>query len=85
MAKTSFALFTCDLHKTRDSHRYIGNATSPTKVRMAVKQLLKNNVIENNTGMELKEMDIKDFQELDYFSFVEVENNEIEVTGSYYV
>jgi hypothetical protein len=85
MAKSNFALFICDLHKSRDSHRYIGNATSLTKVRVSVNQLLKNNVIENNTGVKVKEMELRDFQELDYFNIVEVENNQIEVTGSYYV
>lgn len=85
MGKTNFALFTCDLHKTRDSHRYIGNATSLRIVKTAVMELLKNSVIENNSGKQVKEMDIHDLQDLDYFNVVEIQNNVIELDGGYYV
>lgn len=47
MSKVNYALFICDEWKSRDSHRFIGIATSPTQVRKAVKQLLKKGVIEN--------------------------------------
>lgn len=85
MSKPLYALFICDLQKSRDSHRYIGNATSLTKVRSAVKELLGNNVIENNSGLKVQEMQLGDLQDLDYFNIVEVQNNQIEVTGSYYM
>lgn len=84
MAKTNFALFTCDSYKSKESRRYIGTATSLSKVKTAVKSLLKNDVIENNSGIEVKDMELRDLQELDYFLVVEVQNNVFELDGGYY-
>lgn len=87
--KDTYVLFICDQWKGTDSHRLIGLASSLTQVRKAVRELLKNEVIEfeSETGYEAKDIQKMDMNEmknnLRYFNITSVQVNQIETTGSY--
>lgn len=84
-----YVLFTCDRHKSTDSMRLIGLATDIHKVRMAVKKLFQNDVIGEDSDIEIEDIDDMDMYEMNcnitYFHIVDVSVNEIETGGNYYI
>lgn len=85
-----FALFTCDEHKTRDSHRFIGIATTLEKVQEAVIKLLDSNTIgderDDIISDDIWDMNLDEMRNnISYFNAVLVPLDAIETNGGYYI
>lgn len=85
-----YVLFTCDRHKSTDSMRLIGLATDMPHVRTAVKKLIQNEIIGEDSDIDdLDEIDDMDMYELNtnvtYFHLADVPINDIETGGAYYI
>lgn len=86
---TTYALFTCDEWKSKDSMRLIGIVSDFGKVYLAARELLENGIIEFADDRKMEDLDDMNLYDmltlLNYFHIEEVPFNDVCVSGDYFV
>lgn len=86
--KEVFLLFTCDEWKSKSSMNLVGIFLSEKKARIAIKSLIKNDVV-GLEGYSISDVDDWEFDEIDnyvdYLYLYRGYNEECELDGGYLV